>query len=41
MAGTASPPGTSTTDVFPETTAAAIASINSMKLSEEATATTP
>ena len=41
IAGTAKPPGTSTTEVLPETTAAAIASINSRKLSEDAIATTP
>ena len=39
--GTAKEPGTRTTDVLPETTAAAIASINSRKLSEDAMATTP
>ena len=41
MAGTASEPGTRTTVVFPETTAAAIASMKSIKLTSEAIAITP
>ena len=41
MAGTASEAGTRTTVVLPETTAAAIASMKSIKLTSEAIAITP